>query len=46
MILLAIVGFTPAGFASVIGAAALVLVISILQAVRERSTPVSTPEPV
>lgn len=45
MILLAVVGFTPAGYAAAIGTAMLVLMISILQAVRERSAPLSTPQP-
>ena len=42
MILLGVVGLTPIGFVSFIGSAVLILVISILLAVRARSAPAAT----
>jgi len=42
MMLLGIVGVSPIGFVAAIGAAILVLVLSILLAVRARSAPMSS----
>jgi hypothetical protein len=42
MVVLGVVGVTPIGFASVIGAAVLVLVLSILLSVRARGAAAAT----